>query len=245
MSEITRDAAEKCGRLIQFALRSKLLPADDLEYLELVREFLSNGAFQENTNSFALGLGLRLLSASTQSGLVLGTTTDSPFQLHRDDYGHSRMSASERIVQGLVHLAIAAWCFPRAEDLREADDVLPARITVEQIVEYLHALCEEFKAREERGTGVPNAEVRMAWQHVLALGKFADSADGRNSFATLAGKIRFALNFLTDHGFLKREGSDARPAWLARPAFRIHVRELAGHEAFSIVTRAAQEVPHG
>jgi hypothetical protein len=123
--------------------------------------------------------------------------------------------------------------------------VLPARITVEKLVEYLHMLCEELKAREERGAGISSAEVRMAWEHVLALGKYADSADGRNSFATLAGKTRFALNFLTDHGCLKREGSDTRPSWLARPSFRIHVRELAGHEAFSIVARAGEEVPRG
>jgi hypothetical protein len=210
----------------------------------LVREFLSEPGFQDITNALAKGLGLRVLNASTQSGLVLGTTTDSPFQLHRDDY-HGRMSASDRIVQGLIHLGIAAWCFPRAEDLREADDVLPARITVEDLVEYLHALCEELKAREERNIAVPSAEVRLAWQHLLALGKYSDSADGRGSFATLAGKIRFALNFLTDHGFLKREGTDDHPSWLARPSFRIHVRELAGHEAFSIVTRAAQEVSNG
>jgi len=244
MSDASCDVAEKGGRLIRFGLLPRLLPSGDPEYLGLVREFLSNPNFQDMTSALARGLGLRVLSASIQSGLVLGTTADSPFQLHREDY-HSRMSASDRIVQGLIHLGIAAWCFPRAEDLREADDVLPAKITVEELVEYLHTLCEELKSREERNIAVPSAEVRMAWQHILALGKYSDSADGRGSFATLAGKIRFALNFLTDHGFLKREGSDDHPSWLARPSFRIHVRELAGHEAFSIVTRATQEVSNG
>lgn len=244
MSEDANESAEKCGRLIGFALLPRRLPSGEPEYLALIREFLSSPGFQDMTSAVARGLGLRVLSASTQSGLVLGTTTESPFQLHRDDY-HSRMSASDRIVQGLIHVAIAAWCFPRAEDLREADDVLPARITVEELVEYLHTLCEELKAREDRNIAVPSAEVRMAWQHILALGKYSDSADGRGSFATLAGKIRFALNFLTEHGFLKREGSEEHPAWLARPSFRIHVRELAGHEAFSIVVRAAQEVSNG
>ena len=244
MNDGVCELAEKSGRLIRFALLPRLLPSGDPDYLALVREFLSNPGFQDMTSALARGLGLRVLSASTQSGLVLGTTADSPFQLHRDDY-HSRMSASDRIVQGLIHLAIAAWCFPRAEDLREAEDVLPARITVEDLVEYLHTLCEELKAREERNIAVPSAEVRIAWQHILSLGEYSDSSDGRGSFATLAGKIRFALNFLTDHGFLKREGPEEHPAWLARPSFRIHVRELAGHEAFSIVTRAAQEVSNG
>ena len=244
MSDTASDIAEKSGRLIRFALLPRLMPSSDPEYLALVREFLSNPNFQDITNALARGLGLRVLNASIQSGLVLGTTTGSPFQVRREDY-HSRMSASDRIVQGLVHLGIAAWCFPRAEDLREGDDVLPARITVEDVVEYLHTVCEELKAREERNIAVPSAELRLAWQHVLALGKYSDSADGRGSFATLAGKIRFALNFLTDHGFLKQEGSDEHPSWLARPSFRIHVRELAGHEAFAIVTRARQGIFNG
>src|SRR5215472_5746777 len=166
MSDTDCDVAERSGRLIRFALLPNLMPSGDPEYLALIREFLSIASFQAITNALACGLGLRVLSASIQSGLVLGTTTDSPFQLHREDY-HSRMSASDRIVQGMVHLGIAAWCFPRAEDLREADDVLPARITVEELVEYLHVVCEELKAREERNIVVPSAEVRLAWQHVL------------------------------------------------------------------------------
>jgi len=129
LSDASCDIAEKGGRLIRFALLPRLLPSGDSEYLGLIREFLSDSNFQDMTGALARGLGLRVLSASVQSGLVLGTMTDSPFQLHREDY-HSRMSASDRIVQGLIHLGIAAWCFPRAEDLREADDVLPARITV-------------------------------------------------------------------------------------------------------------------
>lgn len=244
MNEDTSDVAEKCGRFIRFGLSPRLQPSGDIEYLEFVREFLANARFQDVVKAFALGLGLRVLSVTVQSGLVLGTTTESPFQLKRDDY-HSRMSSSERIVHGVIHITIASWCFPRAEDLRDADEVLPARITVEGIVEYLHALCEEFKSREERNIAIPSGEVRLAWQHILALGKYGDSTDGRGSFATLAGKVRYAINFLTDHGFLKREGPDSRPSWLARPAFRIHVREMAGHEAFAIISHAAQNIAHG
>src|SRR5258708_20826833 len=168
MSDTGCDIAEKSGRLIRFALLPNLMPSGDSEYLALGREFLSNGSFQDVTNALARGLGLRVLSASIQSGLVLGTTTGSPFQLHREDY-HSRMSASDRIVQGLVHLAIAAWCFPRAEDLRAADDVLPARMSVDQLVEYLHTLYEEFKARENRGLPRSIAEGRISRPHILPL----------------------------------------------------------------------------
>ncbi|MGC1481475.1 MAG: hypothetical protein WA771_13310, partial [Chthoniobacterales bacterium] len=87
--------------------------------------------------------------------------------------------------------------------------------------------------------------LRTAWQHVLALGKYADSADGRASFATLAGKVRYALAFLARHGLLKRENPGGKESWLARPAFRIQTRELAGHEAFTIISNAARDASNG
>jgi hypothetical protein len=244
VSEEALDAAEKAARLVSFALRPRVLPTDDADYVELIREFMGDASAMQMLERIVRGLRLRVLEVNIRSGLVLGTSNESPFELHRDDY-HARMSASDRIVQGLIHLAIAAWCYPRAEDLGEADDVLPARLTVEGLVTYVHGLCEELKGREEKNIALPSAELRTSWQHILALGKYADSADGRLSFATLAGKVRYALNFLTNHGLLKRDAISGRESWLARPAFRIHVRELAGHEAFAIVSDAAQEAVNG
>lgn len=240
MSDSLFDAAEKAGKLISFALQPRTLPTDNADYLELIREFTADVSAIQMLERIAGGLGLRVLELNTRAGLVLGTSNESPFELHRDDY-HARMSASDRILQGLIHLAIAAWCFPRAEDLGEADDVLPAKLSIDALVEYVYGLCEELKAREEKNIALPSAELRMAWQHVLALGKYSDSADGRSSFVTVAGKVRYALNFLTRHGLLKREAATGRETWLARPAFRVHVRELASHEAFSIISNAAQE----
>lgn len=238
------DAAEKSGRLISFALRSKLSPTDDPDCLELIREFTANASAMQVLERMIRGLGLRLLEINIRVGLVVGSAHESPFEITRDDY-HARMSASDRIIQGLIHLAIAAWCFPQAEDLEETNDTVPAQLTVEKLVEYIHGLCEEIQVRNENNLALPNAELRMAWQHVLALGKYADSAEGRVSFATLAGKVRYALTFLTTHGLLKRENQSGRESWLARPTFRIHVREYAGHQALSLITSAAKGVANG
>lgn len=244
MSDEAFDSAEKAARLVSFALKAPVLPTDDAEYAELIREFMSDASAMQMLERIARGLQLRVLELNVRAGLVLGTSNESPFELRRVDY-HARMSASDRIVQGLLHLAIAAWCFPRAEDLGEADDVVPARLTINGLVEYIHGLCEELKGPEEKNIALPSAELRTAWQHVLALGKYADSADGRSSFVTLAGKVRYALNFLTRHGLLKRDIAGGRETWLARPAFRIHVRELASHEAFAIISNAVQEAVNG
>ena len=46
MKQDPADVAEKCGRFIRFALLPRLLPADEPEYLELVREFLEFHSLQ-------------------------------------------------------------------------------------------------------------------------------------------------------------------------------------------------------
>lgn len=239
--ESEENLAEETGRLIAFALRPALLPAGQPEYQQLLRRFLSNARFQQLTESVLCGLGLRMLGVSEAFGLTLAAAPDGVFAVRRDDYGRMR-STTDRLIQGIVHLGIAAWCFPRAEDLGEADMVAAPRITVELLVEHLTLLCEECKRQDSGEDSSPAEELRTAWQGVLSLGKYSDSVGSRESFATLAGKIVHALGFLTEQGLLKREDRDNKQGWVARPAFRLHVRELAGHRAWQIVNLAAQQL---
>jgi len=239
--ESEENSGEESGQLIAFALSPATMPAGSPEYQRLLRRFLSDARFQQLTESVLRGLGLRMLGVSETFGLTLAAAPDGIFAVRRDDYGKLR-SATDRLIQGIVHLGIAAWCFPRAEDLGEADIVAAPRITVEQLVEYLTSLCEECKRQDNGEDSSPMEELRTAWQGVLSLGKYSDSAGGRESFATLAGKIMHALGFLTDQGLLKRDDRDNKSGWIARPAFRLHVRELAGHRAWQIINLAAQQL---
>ena len=93
MSDTGYDIAEKSGRLIRFALLPNLMPSGDPEYLALVREFLSNASFQDVTGALARGLGLRLLSASIQSGLSLAQRLTVPFNF-----------TAKTIIHGCRHL---------------------------------------------------------------------------------------------------------------------------------------------
>jgi hypothetical protein len=245
MDSLDDNLAAQSGRLTALALRPGALPSAQPEYHALVRRFLSDAEFQRATESFLSGLGLRVLGVSESYGLVLGSEADSPFAVRRDDY-RKTLSATDRLIQGVVHLAIGAWCFPRAEDLNESELVVAPRLTVEQLVEHVAQLCEECRRQDSGEESSPEEELRTAWQAILALGKYSDSAGGRESFATLAGKVQHAFNFLTEQGLLKRDDRDNRPGWLARPAFRLHVRELAGHRAWEIINHAARRAQqHG
>ncbi|WP_367871733.1 hypothetical protein [Luteolibacter sp. Populi] len=241
MTESEESLAEESGRLIAFALRPAALPAGQPEYQQLLRRLLSDRRFQQMTESVLRGLGLRMLGISEAFGLTVAAVPDGVFAVRRDDYGKLR-STTDRLIQGIVHLGIAAWCFPRAEDLGEADMVAAPRLTVDQLVEHLTQLCDECKRQDSGEEAPPAEELRTAWQSVLSLGKYSDSTGGRESFATLSGKITHALAFLTEQGLLKRDDRDNKSGWLARPAFRLHVRELAGYRAWQIVSLAAQQL---
>lgn len=242
MNHPENDSAEPAGRLLSFALRPTLLPSAQPEYHSLVKRFLSDAAFQRTTEAFLEGLGLRVLGVSEVFGMVLGAASDSPFAVRRDDYGRIR-TTTDRLVQGIIHLAIAAWCFPRAEDLLESDMVAAPRLTVETLVEHLVQLCEECRRQDDNGDASPEEELRTAAQAIMALGKYSDNT-GRESFSTLAGKVQHAMTFLAEQGMFKRDDRDSRPGWMARPAFRLHVRELAGHRAWQIINQAAQRLQH-
>jgi hypothetical protein len=41
VSDEAFDNAEKAARLVSFALKGRILPTDDAEYAELIREFMS------------------------------------------------------------------------------------------------------------------------------------------------------------------------------------------------------------
>lgn len=244
MDQSETDIAEQAGRLVAFALRPTLLPSAQPEYHALAKRFLSDAAFQRMTESFLGGLGLRVLGVSEAFGLVMGAESDSAFAVRRDDYGRLR-TTTDRLVQGIIHLAITAWCFPRAEDLNESELVAAPRLTVETLVEHLVQLCEECRRQDGGEDSSPEEELRTAWQAVMALGKYSDNT-GRESFSTLAGKVQHAMAFLVEQGLFKRDDRDNKPGWMARPAFRLHVRELAGHRAWQIINQAAQRLQrHG
>ncbi|MGH3683304.1 MAG: hypothetical protein ACRDT2_24010, partial [Natronosporangium sp.] len=136
----TRDA-QAAGALVGFGLRPKLLPARDLGYADLVRRYAEDGTFQDLVEAVAAGLGLAVLHVGMQTGAVLAAMDDSVFEVKMDEY--ARRSAtrdrSERVLHGLIHLAVAALAFPRPDDL--ANDAYVGRVSVEQVDGVVREAC--------------------------------------------------------------------------------------------------------
>ncbi|MDD9945459.1 MAG: hypothetical protein OXU20_30725 [Myxococcales bacterium] len=227
----TEDAAQ----LVGFGLQPRLRPAESPAYAELLQRYRTEQGLREHTALVARGLGLVVLG-ETDHGLVLGAQDDGPFSLRLSDYRRSGLSVQERMLHGLIQLAIAAWCFPTAQALDDPDAVLGTRVSTHKLVDYLVGLCEELKDRTEADPEHGSPELQEAWRSVLSR---AETRDGRRAPTTLVGMVAYALEFLERGGLMRRVSDSDGGTWQALGAYRLQVRELAAHALAEAVRDAA------
>lgn len=92
----------------------KQRPSSDLIYADLVRRYRQDPVFADLVEAAAAGLGLAVLAVTTQSGAVLAAMSESAFEVKIDEYARRvslRDRNVEKVLHGLIHLAVAALCF--------------------------------------------------------------------------------------------------------------------------------------
>ncbi len=231
--------SEDAARLIGFGLQPRVRPAMDANYAELLQRFRADGRFQATVSAVARGFRLRVLDASDH-GLVLGCDQDSPFALRLRDYRAMR-SAEERMLHGLVQLAVATWCFPTAESLDDPDDIVK-RVRTVDIVSFLVRLSEHLDEHSERDADAAHPELQEAWRGVLARAETRGTPDGRRAASSLTGVVEHALETLAGGGLLRRIDGTAGGEWITQPSYRIQVRELAAVPVYHLVRDAASNL---
>lgn len=234
------DLVEAAAQLVAFGLTPGLRPGRNPDYAALIERYRTDTAMHQCTDAVARGLSLQVLGFTPQ-GLVLGASEDGPFVLRPADYRRSQQSAEERMTHGLLHLAIAAWCFPTAHSLAESDEVAGVRFSVGHIVAYLVGLCGELRDRAEADPELGSPELREAWRTVLQRAETRATPDHRRSSGSLHGMVAHALEALEKGGLVRSISDDDGGTWQALAAYRLHVRELAAHDAFVLVRNAGSK----
>ena len=236
----TLEQVTEAARMISFGLRPKLIPSRDLSYAELVKRFCEDAAFRELVEAVAEGLGMTVLGVSPRTGIVLGPVADSVFEQKFDDYARRAILGDrreqERVLHGLVHIAIAALAFPRPDDL--AADTYIGRVSASQVDGVVREagkmLSAKAAAAEEAGDPLEEApELERVWRVYLRRPETALTKDGRVSPATTQGIIAKALRFLLDQGFLAKVNDDDGGTYRTTPRYQVQVRELAAEQAFT------------
>lgn len=235
MSRPPDDISFQAGRLIQWALRPKAIPFNEPEYRELIDRYVDQPSFRAVVRQFADGLGLIVLDANDR-GMFLGPKDDSVFAVKPSEFRSARGSAEERLLDGLVQIAIAATIYPRQQDLDEDSIEAKPPITCQEVDETLRKLCAEFKRRSEDEPDVVRDTIAQglqeAWRVYESRPGLRTTQQGNISPNSTQGLIRRHLQELIEHGcfVMSQQGTEE----MYRPTLRyqIQVKELAASKLY-------------
>lgn len=236
-SAITMDDAEDAAKLIAFGMRPRQRPAKDRVYRDLVVRYRTESDFQGLVERMARGLGLKVLGATEDIGVALAALPNSVFETKIEDYVRvaRQRGEGERLLHGIIHLAVAALAFPRPDDL--ANDGYTGRVSAEAVDTAVRDTCDRLRekaAAAEAGGDTPtdSPELEKVWTAYARRPEAALTKDGRLAMNSTKGMITRALNFLTEQGFLAVAGAGQDGWYRTTPRYQLQVRELAATSAF-------------
>lgn len=223
------------GRLIQWGLRADAFPGNEPEYAEGLSRFLDDGEFRDALVHLALGLGLEVIDGS-ENGLVLAPSVDSMFRVKTATY-RSSTGADDRLLEGFIHVGIAATVFPRSEFIEEGLKRRRPPITVEEVEELLRQISDAL-AEEAEGQPDPTADeleggFYEAWR-VYRHRVTEDSGRRRVGVATKT-LITKTLETLTAAGMFVRRASDGLTTYQPTHRYQTQVVEFSANTAFRLV----------
>jgi hypothetical protein len=232
-SDLLRDAA----RLIACALEPERRPTNDPEYNRLIRLWHDEPLFERVARDIAAGLGLRIIDVS-EFGATIGAHPESPFGLTVADY-RQNLSSEERLIHGLVQVGLAAFLYPRVEDLESEAEIRTASVV--ELESFLRETCEQLAAHARESDPPADApELERAWRAYLRWPATRETSDARRAAKTTSGVIAHALGRLADLGLLRRVNEDGGGTYQALRRYRVQVRELALHDALQALRQARE-----
>ncbi|MFF0451109.1 hypothetical protein ACFYT4_32805 [Streptomyces sp. NPDC004609] len=236
-----QDDAEAATRLIGFAFRPRLLPHRDAEYAALVRRFDEEPAFEDLVRRCATGLGLQVLGVTMRAGAVVVPVPGSVFETRLESYARqarqSHQREAERVLHGLAHLAIAALCFPRPQDL--ADDSYVGAVTAAVVDKHVRHTCQELaersaEAQENSDAPLEAPELERAWRAYARRSEAGETTSGQVAATTTEAIVGKALRYLVDKGLLTESENLELAVKVYRTTgrYQLQVRELAAVDVY-------------
>jgi hypothetical protein len=224
----TRDAA----RLVQWGLRVRARPAQEPDYRRLVDLYHDDPAFRAAVRAIADGLGLRIVDVG-EYGAILAPLDDSVFALRGADFRPTSSTVEDRLLDGVIQLAIAATVFPAPRDLEDDPAIARPPVTVSEIEDSLRALCERLAedARDQPDPVAGEGGFEEAWRvYHRRLGAL-ETKDGSSARRSTRRLIETNLERLRDHGGFTRDTRGDEASYQPTYRYQALVRELAANDA--------------
>lgn len=223
------------NRLLALSFGRSSRPGANPTHRELLGRFRTDPGYATAVRRAAEPLGLRVLGADPQLGLILDTLADSPFSLRSDDLQQDFKwsSASERIIYGVAFVGIATYCYPTSNAFSESGS---RQVTAIEVDDWIR------KAAEATQHATESPSEHIAPPDALAIYVAEKSISHHKGSAALrqdctVSRVGRALRWLADRGFLVRD-QGTKDLFRSTERFRLHVREVAANAVFETITDA-------
>jgi hypothetical protein len=224
------------GRLIQWALRPEASPNQSDEYNDLIERYLDRLDFREIVDKIADGLGLVVLpDVRYGQSVVLAPKPDSVFLMRMSDYRSSaNYKADDRLLDGLIHVAVAATVYPCAADLIR--DSWRGAVTIDEIETTLREISERLEENSrDNPDPIDGAEgLYEAWRVYKKRPPVRETKDGRSAVGTTRRMIEEAFEDLCRQRCFKKIGETYQPLW----RYQVLMQEFAASRLYQAIQRA-------
>ena len=222
--------AVAANRLLALSLDRGSLPGTNLEHRQLVDRFRTDPGYAGTVRQLAEPLGLRVLGANPQMGLVLDPTEGSLFSLRSGDLVEKFRwtSAQERIIYGVAVVGVATFCYPTAESFKEPGS---RQLTAVDVDKWIRQAAVALQDRDDHsGNVIAPADALATYTAEKAISR------GKRNLRSdcTVHKIGRVLGWLADQGFLVQDKQN-KALFRSNERFRLHVREIAATAAFRAV----------
>lgn len=240
------ETAHDAGQLVRLSLAARSGPLSE-EHAALVGRYLAEPALRSATEATIDGLGLRLVDASAQGGLLLTSAgSDSPFRMRLADFfPRQTTSVQRRMLLACAMVASFVAFFPRPEDLEDSNERLRRRDVddVDRLVRDVAArLDAEAKERgEELDPPIDEPDLARAWTVWRQTSNSKKTVDGREREVGTRQVVVRCLDLLAEQGLLRTIVKGETYASTRR--MQAMARELVGSLAWSQVAVAHPETP--
>ena len=221
------------SELIAFGLPPRThRPVEGSEYRALLDRYRTELQFKDLADAIAQGLGLEILG-TPRSGLVLAPDPAGPFAAKLVDLKPG-MTSEDKLVSGLVLLAIAAWAYPNDVDL---DDPETKVIDIVKIDEFIRAAVSDLSQSD--GTAAERA--RTAAAVYADLPSFRKTPAGRRAAGCTLRYIEIVCDWLVDQGAAREARSLGPDCFQLTDRFRLLVGDSAGSAALDVLRTVRRE----
>lgn len=223
------------SELIAFGLGRTHRPVDGSEYRALLDRYRTDLRFKDIVDAIAQGLGLEVLG-TPRSGLVLAPEPAGPFATRLADLKPG-MTAEDKLVFGLVLLALAAWAYPNDVDL---DDPEAKIIDVMKIDEFIRAAISDL-VQVDGADGSVGERARTAAATYADMPSLRTTATGRRAAGCTLRHIDLVCDWLVEHGAAREAKSIGPDSFQLTDRFRMLVGDSAGSIAFEVLRTVRRE----